>query len=42
MMGAKVTIIDSTTNTWGETISGGGSEVVGGFCDGTNWTVYAR
>jgi len=40
--GAKAAVTDSTTNTWGATISGGGSFHVGAYCDGTNWTVYAK
>jgi len=35
-------ITDSTTNTWGATITGGGSDRVRGYCDGTNWTVMAK
>jgi hypothetical protein len=35
-------ISDSTTNTWGATITGGGSDRVRGYCDGTNWTVAAK
>jgi hypothetical protein len=34
-------ITDSTTNTWGATITGGGTDHVLGYCDGTNWTVAA-
>lgn len=33
---------DSTTNTWGATITGGGSNHVRGNCNGTNWTVEAK
>lgn len=38
------TVSDSTTQTWGATISGGGAFVVGAFCNGTGpgWTVYAK
>lgn len=35
-------VTDSTTNTWGATITGGGSDHVGAYCDGSNWTVYAK
>lgn len=35
-------ISDSTTNTWGATISGSGSNHVVAYCDGTNWTVMAK
>ncbi len=40
--GAMRTVSDSTTNTWGATITGGGSDVILGFCDGTNWTVAGK
>lgn len=35
-------VSDSTTNTWGEPIIGGGSNHVLAYCDGTNWTVAAK
>jgi len=35
-------VSDSTTNTWGASITGGGSDHVLAFCDGTNWTVAAK
>lgn len=35
-------VSDSTTNTWGAPITGGGSHHVLGYCDGTNWTVAAK
>jgi hypothetical protein len=40
--GMHATVSDSTTNTWGASITGGGSDVVGAFCDGTAWTVEAK
>jgi hypothetical protein len=40
--GQFATVQDSTTNTWGATISGSGSDVVLAFCDGSNWTVYGK
>jgi hypothetical protein len=40
--GMQATITDSTTNTWGATITGSGSDHVLGYCDGTNWTVAAK
>jgi hypothetical protein len=40
--GALRAVSDSTTNTWGGTISGGGSDHVLAYCDGTNWTVAAK
>jgi hypothetical protein len=33
---------DSSTNTWGATITGGGANHVLGYFDGTNWTVFAK
>lgn len=35
-------ITDSTTITWGATITGGGANPVIGMCDGTNWTVVGK
>jgi hypothetical protein len=35
-------VSDSTTNSWGEPITGGGSDHVLAYCDGTNWTVVAK
>jgi hypothetical protein len=35
-------VSDSTTNTWGASITGGGSDHVLAYCDGTNWTVAAK
>lgn len=40
--GSMAAIVDSTTNTWGATISGGGTDHVMGYCDGTAWTVMAK
>jgi len=40
--GATQAISDSTTATWGAAITGGGSNHVLGYCDGTNWTVAAK
>jgi hypothetical protein len=40
--GLRWSFTDSTTNTWGNTITGGGSDHVGGYCDGANWTVEAK
>jgi len=39
--GDLMPITDSTANTFGATITGGGSNHVLGYCDGTNWTVAA-
>lgn len=33
---------DSMSNTWGATYTGGGSDHVLLYCDGTNWTVMAK
>ncbi|MDE2098396.1 MAG: hypothetical protein KGL39_14175 [Patescibacteria group bacterium] len=33
---------DSTTNTWGATITGGGADDVEGRCNGTAWTVVGK
>lgn len=35
-------VSDSNTTTWGNTIAGGSTNPVLGFCDGTNWTVFAK
>jgi len=40
--GSTGAVTDSTTNTWGATIAGGGSYHVLAYCDGTNWTVAAK
>jgi hypothetical protein len=40
--GATQAFTDSTTNTWGATITGGGSNHVLGYYDGTNWTVMGK
>jgi hypothetical protein len=40
--GAIAPISDSTTATWGATITGGGSNHVLAYCNGTNWTVAAK
>lgn len=40
--GQIATVTDSTTNAWGASISGAGSYVVLGFCDGSNWTVAGK
>lgn len=42
LAGSIAAITDSTTNTWGATITGGGSDPVIGYCDGTNWTVMGK
>ena len=42
LIGRMATVSDSTTNTWGNTITGGGADVVLAFCDGANWTVYGK
>ncbi len=40
--GQRQAITDSTANTLGATITGGGTDHVLGYCDGTNWTVAAQ
>jgi Pectate lyase superfamily protein len=40
--GDQAAINDSTTATWGATITGAGTNHVLGYCDGTNWTVAAK
>jgi hypothetical protein len=40
--GSRGAISDSSTNTWGATVTGGGSNHVLAYCDGTNWTVAAK
>jgi hypothetical protein len=40
--GMQNPVQDSTTNTWGATITGSGVDHVLAYCDGTNWTVAAK
>lgn len=40
--GYMVAIKDSTVNTWGSTITGGGADHVLAYCDGAAWTVAAK
>lgn len=40
--GKFAAISDSTTNTWGATVTGGGALHIKEYCDGTNWTVEAK
>lgn len=40
--GGWFAVSNSTTNTWGATITGGGANHVVAYCDGTNWTVAAK
>ena len=35
-------VIDSSTNTWGAPITGGGTNHVLAYCDGAQWTVAAK
>ncbi len=39
--GGFAAVTDSSTITWGATITGGGGNHVLAYCDGTNWTVAA-
>lgn len=41
-LGALATVTDSDTDVWGDVIGGGGSHVVLGFFNGTNWTVAGK
>jgi hypothetical protein len=40
--GMIAAVTDSTTNTWGATITGGGANKVLAFYNGTNWTVMGK
>lgn len=40
--GMLAAITDSTTTTWGATITGGGANKVLGFYNGSNWTVAGK
>lgn len=40
--GMLCAITDSTTTTWGATITGGGANHVIGYYNGTNWTVFGK
>lgn len=40
--GSMAAITDSSTATWGATITGSSSNHVLGYCDGTNWTVAGK
>jgi len=41
-LNARAQVLDSNTATWGATIAGGGANLVGGICNGANFTVYAK
>lgn len=40
--GEHAAVTDSTTNTWGATITGGSTNHVLAYCDGTSWTVAGK
>lgn len=40
--GTSMSVTDSTTVTWGATITGGSTSHVLAYCNGTNWTVAAK
>ena len=40
--GMLVAVTDSTTATWGATITGGGANHVLAYYNGTNWTVAGK
>jgi hypothetical protein len=42
MAGADALVNDSSVNTWGTTLAGGGTSTVKVFCDGAAWTVEAK
>lgn len=42
VVGMKALITDSTVNTWGTIIAGGGANTVLAFFNGTNWTVFGK
>jgi hypothetical protein len=42
LVGTLIPVTDSTTNTWGATITGGGANKVLAYWNGTNWTVAAK
>jgi hypothetical protein len=40
--GVTQAVTDSSTATWGATVTGSGSNHIKAYCDGTNWTVAAK
>jgi hypothetical protein len=40
--GSELGVSDSTTATWGATVTGGSTNHIKAYCDGTNWTVEAK
>lgn len=42
IQGAIAAVTDSTTSSWGTTITGGGANKVLAYCNGTNWTVAGK
>ncbi len=40
--GMQASVKNSTTNTWGATVTGGGPNHILAYCDGSNWTVAAK
>lgn len=40
--GYFATVTDSNTNVWGDVVTGGGSNRVLVYCNGTNWSVMAK
>lgn len=40
--GQTAAVTDSTTATWGATVTGGSTNHIIAYCDGTNWTVSAK
>ena len=42
VVGQLAIVTDSTVNTWGAVVAGGGAFTVGVFWNGTHWTVMAK
>jgi hypothetical protein len=40
--GMMIVVTDSTTNTWGAIVTGGGLLTVAAFYNGSNWTVIGK
>lgn len=41
-MGQLMVVTDSMTTVWGAVITGGGTDTVLAFCNGSDWTVCAK
>jgi hypothetical protein len=40
--GTHMPVTDSSTNTWGAVVTGGGANHIDAYCNGSNWTVGAK